>query len=167
MPTQDKTEEVLARFPGPVTLYPSRKKWFLLLLVCAGFTAGGVWMASEDAAGGWFVTAVFGIFSLTAVITMLPGAGALKLDRDGFELVAMYRSSVVRWQDASAFTVARIPTSDHHLVVFDNAAMTPGKLAKVNVCLVGRNSSLPDTYGLSAVGLTMLMARWRERATAK
>ncbi len=44
MASRPDTSEILSRFPGPVTLYPSRKKW---LLVCAGgalFAIGGVWM---------------------------------------------------------------------------------------------------------------------------
>jgi hypothetical protein len=44
-----------SRFPGPVTLYPSRAKW---LLVCAGgtlFAAGGGLMIGQGDARGWFM----------------------------------------------------------------------------------------------------------------
>jgi hypothetical protein len=30
---------ILSRFPGPVTFYRSQRKWWLILLACAGFVA--------------------------------------------------------------------------------------------------------------------------------
>ena len=165
MRTQDRIDDILARFPGPVTLHPSRRRWSLVLLLSAGFTAGGVWMASEDRLG-WFVAAFFGACTVAAAIALLPGASALKLDHEGFESTALFRRGTVRWRNASGFTVARVPTTSEVLVVFDDATLGGRTVAKVNVRLMGRNASLPDTYGLPAEALAALMARWHERATA-
>ena len=38
----DTCNEILARFPGPVTLYPSRRKWLLLMAGCLLFAVGGI-----------------------------------------------------------------------------------------------------------------------------
>jgi hypothetical protein len=50
---------ILTRFPGPVTLYPSPRKWLLMLAGTVLFTAGGIEMIREDVAGGWFVVIFF------------------------------------------------------------------------------------------------------------
>ena len=49
MPSDDNTAEMLARFPGPVRLYPSRKKWLLVFAGGAAFTAGGILMIRSGA----------------------------------------------------------------------------------------------------------------------
>ena len=49
------------------------------------------------------------------------------------------------------------------MVVFDDASRK-GTLASVNVGLTGRNSALPDTYGLSTEDLASIMESWRGRA---
>jgi hypothetical protein len=56
-------EQIAARFPGPVTLYPSRKKWSVIFLGCALFALGGIWMISRGEQTGWFVLIVFGLFT--------------------------------------------------------------------------------------------------------
>ncbi len=50
---------ILSRFPGPVTLNRSRRKWWLILLACAGFVAIGYGMISTHASGGWLVLMFF------------------------------------------------------------------------------------------------------------
>jgi hypothetical protein len=47
------------------------------------------------------------------------------------------------------------------MVVFDDAGVKRSKLGGI---LMGRNSAVPDTYGLSAEELAHIMSRWRERA---
>jgi hypothetical protein len=39
--------EILSRFPGPLTLHPSRKKWLLFFSIGALFAAGGGWMINR------------------------------------------------------------------------------------------------------------------------
>src|SRR5690348_4499396 len=101
--------ELLSRFPGPLTLHPSRKKWLLVLAGCALFAIGGYWMVRSNEGMGWLVLIFFGLGALIAVVVMLPGAGALTLDRDGFETRSLFRRSRARWSDVSRFEVARIP----------------------------------------------------------
>jgi hypothetical protein len=50
-----KAESILARFPGPVTLTSSRKKWLSLLLVCCLIGAAGLAMVLGNISGGWFL----------------------------------------------------------------------------------------------------------------
>jgi hypothetical protein len=159
--------ELLARFPGPVTLYPSRRKWLLVLAGGAALAAGGALMIRGGDAKGWFVLIFFTAVALTAAVVMLPGASALTLDRDGFEAINLFRRSRTRWQDASGFTAASIPPAQQRLVVYDDARASTWRVAKVNVAITGRNASLPDTYGRSADELAELMAAWRASALAR
>jgi hypothetical protein len=95
---------------------------------------------------------------------MLPGAGGLVLDREGFNVTSLYRSHRTRWADADGFVVARLPPRGTKMVVYDNRALKSCVLAQVSTGISGRNSGLPETYGLKPEALTELMVCWRERA---
>ena len=157
----------VSRFPGPVTLYPSRTKWLLVLATCALFAVGGFWMIRSGEPWGWFVLIFFGLGVVVAAAAMLPGAGALTLDAAGFEVISLFGRHRARWQDAADFKAVRVPPAHQRLVAYDDATQGAKSLAKFNVGLVGRNAALPDTYGLAPDTLAQLMAQWRERALAR
>jgi hypothetical protein len=171
MPGPDNPAEILARFPGPVMLLPSRKKWLGILLLCVVFVAIAVWMIltgdSSDQLDAWGALAFFGVGAVICVVALLPGAGGLKLDRETFKFTNLYRTQSMRWQDTSGFITAKIPPARKEFVVFDDVNAKKRMLAKFNVGLIGRNSGLPDTYGLSATDLANLMAQWRDRAVTR
>ena len=158
--------EILSRFPDPVTFRPSRKKWLLVFAGGALFAAGGYWMIRSDEQAGWFVLIFFGLVALAGALAMLPGAGALTLDRDGFEFSSLFRRSRARWRDVSRFEVAELPPSGHKMVVYDDALQKGGLMAAASTAISGHTSGLPDTYGLAPADLARLMQQWRERALA-
>jgi hypothetical protein len=164
MPSATDAAEILARFPGPLTLYPSRKKWLLVLAGSALFAVGGFWMIKTGDARGWLVLIFFGLAAAVAAVAMLPGAGALTLDAQGFEATNLFRRHRTRWQDTTGFQAARIPPARQMWVVYDDITQNKKSIAKFNIGIVGRNAALPDTYGLSADDLAQLMAQWRGRA---
>ncbi len=167
MPPKGDAAEILSRFPGPVTLYTSRRKWLFVFAVCALFSAGGFAMIQDQATGGWYVLVVFGIGAAIAATIMFPGAGRLELDADGFACTSLFRRHRVSWRDASNFAAVKVPPANITLVGFDDVAVAHRPIAAINVKLVGRNSALPDTFGLAADDLVRLMAEWRERALAQ
>jgi hypothetical protein len=164
MPPAKDAGAILAAFPGPVTLYPSRKKWLVLLAAGIAFTAAGIGMIHEHVSMGWPIVLLFGAGILISLVVLLPGASGLKLDRNGFEITNLYRRSRVPWKAAMGFEAKVIPPSSREMIVFDNAEAKGGTLAALNKGLVGHNSGLPDTYGFKAADLAALMAQWRERA---
>jgi hypothetical protein len=166
MASRTDISEILSRFPGPVTLYPSRKKWLLVFAGGALFASGGVWMIRSGEWTGWFPLVIFALVVVIAAVAMLPGAGALTLDREGFEITNLFRRHRTSWQDALRFATARIPPATQRWVVYDDLGHSAKQLAKINVEIVGRNAALPDTYGLSSDDLGQLMTEWRERALA-
>jgi hypothetical protein len=161
------SDAILVRFPGPATLYPSRRKWLLVFAGCALFAVGGFWMIKDGDLRGWFVLIFFGLGVLVAAAAMLPGAGALTLDAEGFEARNLFRRYSTRWQDTAGFQAARIPPAQQKLVVYDDVTQSTKSIAQINVGIVGRNAALPDTYGLTADDLARLMAQWRELALAR
>jgi len=163
MAPKTSAADILARFPGPVTLHPSLKRWGLMLAGCAVFAIAGQAIIRDGALTGWFVLIFFGLGMLLAAVPMLPVAGALTLDPTGFEAINFYRRSRTRWQDATGFIAARIPPARLRVVLFNDAAQA-GTLSRINAAFAGRNGALPDTYGLQADDLARLMAQWSERA---
>jgi hypothetical protein len=165
--SDDRAAELLACFPGPVTLCPSRKKWLFLLAGCVTGAVGGYWMIQDGAPGGWYVLVVFGIGSVIPLIVLLPGAARLKLDRDGFTSTSLFKSHRVRWQDADNFEPVRVPPANLWLVGYDDVTAAGRTIAAISVEISGRNSALNDTYGFRADQLAAVMAQWRELALAK
>jgi hypothetical protein len=175
-PPEDAAK-ILSCFPGPVTLYPSRKKWFGVFLGCAAFAAGSllILMPMSNLAGpivllssnvlGWGGLVFFGSGMVITVGVMLPGASSLKLDREGFEIIKFFRNHSILWKNATGFKIwSNDMAPKVKMVVFDNSDAKKRAMARLNVALSGRNAYLPDTYGFSAEALADLMTQWRERA---
>ena len=160
--------EILSRFPGPVTLRPSRTRWLLVLAIGLLFAVGGVWMIQDGEWMGWYVLVFFGLVALIAAVAMLPGAGGLILDREGFDVTSLFRRYRIRWQDTADFAAVSIPPAHQKMVGYNynDLKRSSSRLAKMNVAIVGRDAAIPDTYGLSADALAQLMAQWRARALA-
>ena len=159
-------DAILARFPGPVTLSASRRKWLLLLLFAAAMTAGGAFMVATAEPWGWAVLAFFAVGTIISVVTLMPGASGLTLDRDGFTITSLFRAHRSRWQDVTGFQAITIPFSGRATVGFDDVTAEGKALAAVSTAMAGRSGALPDTYGLAVEELVRLLAQWRERALA-
>jgi hypothetical protein len=126
-----QVDVMLSRFPGPATLYPSRTKWLLVLLAGGLLAVGGYLMVSDGDRRGWFVLVFFASVFIVAAMMLLPGAGGLTLDRNGFQVTSLFRSSSSRWQDVSGFEPASIPPSLQKLVVYDDVNVAGRKIANL------------------------------------
>ena len=171
----DTCSEILARFPGPVTLYPSRRKWLLLMAGCLLFAVGGIGEAHNGNAMDWLGVAFFGLGAIVPGLMLLHGAASIRLDSDGFEMTNLFRHARFRWQDASGFEAqfppvlrafAIPPPSWNKFVAFDNAKMRNSTSTRVIALLMKHNAQLGDTYGFSADELAKLMTQWRNLAVA-
>lgn len=166
-------DAILARFPGPVTVAISRAKWLAVLAGGAAFVAIFVWMLRADPDDvsaperwtAWAGLLFFGLVMLVAAVALLPGAGSLTLDADGFETCSLFRRFRTPWRQVSEFQVGAYTTPGRlqRTVIYDDAK--PASLFAHSVRqMFGRNSALPDTYGLSHEELARLMTQWRTRA---
>ena len=84
---------------------PRRLKAVGLLLVCFGFSAGGIFMIRHGEPLGWFVAGFFGLGVLVSASIMLPGCAYLMIGPDGFTMCSLYRSHTYLWSDVEGFGV--------------------------------------------------------------
>ncbi len=158
-----ETNLILSRFPGPVTLYSSRRKWLRLSFTGFLFTVAGTLMVFYGISGGWFFLVVFGVLSIMGFGMLLPGASSLKLDEEGFQTTRFYQRHRTRWQDVRRFETVQQYRSPETIVVYDDLKSPDTPLARLNKVLADHNAFLPDTYGLAGQDLAWLMGQWRER----
>jgi hypothetical protein len=166
MAAAQTAEAILRGFPGPVTLYPSRRRLILALFACAVFDASGIKMVADGDTWGWPSLIFCGLGTVIFALMLVPGAASLELDRDGFQTTSLFRRRQARWQDVSEFEPVSIPRAMQKLVAYDDVKVASRAVARLNFALVGRNTALPDTYGLSVAELAGVMTQWRERALA-
>ena len=162
----DPAKQILARFPGPVTLKPARF-WSVVLTVVPllMLVAPLVEIGRGNVDMSWTLAGAFAVFVCFAAFNgafLLPNAETLTLDREGFRVVLWFRKRRYLWKDVSAFQTQW--TYRRVLVAFDWSGTSGGALAGVDRKLGFQNSLLPDDYGLGAEQLAALLNAWRERA---
>lgn len=168
-------EILLQRFPGPVELRMQQSK--LLFTLLGVFVFGGItayFIVTERpnpivAAFLWFCVACLAV-SVPFFLFLLIKGGGLRLEAQGFRLAQAWRNTFTRWADTSEFEIGSTAILISYrgdgtaVVTYDDAHAKGGSLASINTSIVGKNSALPDTYGMSAEDLKTLMNGWRERA---
>jgi hypothetical protein len=168
-------DALLARFPGPVELHVPQRKTALILVGMIVFAGVGLWYLRTEQPGTfvtvllWFCVATI-VLGLPFILYQLVRGASLRLEADGFRIKQPWKWTFVYWKDASEFgigstaLVEQVKDDWSTVVTYDNATIDGSKLASINRGITGRNSALPDTYGLSAEGLQALMNGWRARA---
>jgi hypothetical protein len=160
----DTAAPIIARYPGPVTLLPQRRRWQIVLAFNAVFIALGFIMMLQGQRLGIYVVLAFAAIAFIPAMVALPGAAKLALDRDGFTATSLYRGKHTRWTDVSEFQIAQMSRGGHRIVVYDDASLTEGSHLMSGSQIAGRNSALPDTYGLTAEELAKVLNHWRMQA---
>jgi hypothetical protein len=166
----NEVEDIVKRFPGPITLVPSRVKWWIVTILGAGMTSGsifaGLYALSQFRVGvegagiglgiGILGTAFFGLGVVVGMINLLPAGSSLRLDENGFEVIGPLRKQIFRWGEVSDFDVFNGRATS--VVVFNAAKPRLTILEKFGAALTGgRNGTLPDTYGSASRDLAQLM----------
>lgn len=171
----ESVDALIARYPGPVELHVPQRKTLLVLVGMVIFAGVSLWylrheqLSSLGIALLWFCVGAL-VLTFPFVLYQFIRGASLRLEGDGFRLKQPWKWRFVRWKDASDFGIGSTALIASHkgdwttLVTFDDANADDSKLAAINRSIVGRNSNLPDTYGLSPEDLQSLMNRWRERA---
>lgn len=143
------------------TLYPSKTKSVLFLLLTLVFVVIGILMILDGAGMGWLVTIVFGLGTITFILNMLPQASYLKLDSEGFEMCSLFRKHRYSWEDVSYFGVGRI--SHNKMVMFDfsDRYQKARKARKISSMIAGAEGALHDNFGMKAEELADLMNAYK------
>jgi hypothetical protein len=171
----DRGGQVLARFPGPVTVKPVLTLSVASFIALSGLFAvaclWGVWHAwqlKDFGSSFWglaFCAALFAVFAAGSVVMLR--TNSMTLDREGFEIVVGFRKKKrFLWKDVSAFDMQYFGRGNY-MVAFDDARKGGGTFAALNHALGFRNSTLIEEYGLGDDQLAELLNQWRDRALGK
>ena len=138
-------------------LKTSKTKMLGVLSASLAFVAIAIWDSSEEPVIAWAGIFFFGLCSLVALISLLPGSSYLDLQAEGFETRTLYRKSFVRWVDTEPFVAVRV--ASRPLVGWSYVSgYTPGAAArKRSLSIAGVEDALPETYGLKDTELVQLM----------
>jgi hypothetical protein len=146
-------------------LKPCRWKFAIPAIFSLIFMAAGIRMVSDGTAAGWPVAIGFGVAAASLAIMGHPRSGFLRLDPDRLTVCSLFRVSSYRWDDIEAFDVVRFGL--YRLVAFTlfeqgggHGDHTPRPAAAIS----GYDGALPDTYGMRAEELALLLNEWRLRA---
>src|SRR5262245_44857088 len=165
-----RVEQILARFPGPVTvrpvLTPTRGSVIAVCILIAIGCLWGIWHGTQKVSAAWglAVFAALFAFGAAAAVHMLR-TSRMTLDREGFEVVDLFRKKRFRWKDVSAFALDYYPRR-YLVVAFDDARKGGGILAPVDRALGFHDTILPEQYGLGEKEFAELLNQWRDRALA-
>jgi hypothetical protein len=174
----DRSEQILARFPGPVTVRPvlnlSRGLFIAVFTLFAVACLWGAWLwyqKDPDSSTWWrlgLLAALFASLAVTPAATMR--TNSVTLDGEGFEIVSGtvfgLRRGRFAWGEVSAFERVRIGAKTYG-VGFDGARKRHSTFLAVNRSLGFHNSTLVEDYGFGDVQLAELLNHWRDRAIAK
>jgi hypothetical protein len=180
----NNVEDIVTQFPGPITLVPSRMKWWTLAgasasvasvstfaIIYSLFHLHGDTRADAEITLRWatFCAILFGCGFVVSALNLRTGASFLRLDARGFTTASPFLGKrVFRWSDVSDFDALYYEKYSYSTVVFRTATPRRGILVNINTVLArGRNEWLPDTYGFEASDLVWLMTTWQNSATAK
>ncbi len=149
-----------------LTFYPSKLKYFLLLIGSILLTLAGIWITNETSLG-WFVIIFFGICGIVLIVGLLPNASYLRISDKGFEICSLFKSVFINWTEVTQFGSQYF--GPKKMVIFN---YTPGHphfetARRIAKNLIGTEGALPDTYGKSADELAKLLNEWKGTFTQK
>lgn len=151
---------LLARYPGPVAIHPSRFKLALHVIVATDFVAAAMWLAFHPRMQAWwpgyFLEAAaglyFGWYAAGYARLLLSGAPFLVLHAEGFSADSGVSRWQVRWEDVHVGLFCGIHYRDRSRMQRD---------------WLGQKVWLPRIQPMRRSQLSALMQQWRERAVAQ
>jgi len=146
------------------TLYPSRRKIAVLLLMSIGFVCVGLWVIPSAGWRGWLSVIFFGLCSLVFGATLLPRAAYLRLHGQGFEMCTLFRTAHFEWSDIGDIGVTRVGLNKMVAFNFTDHYSGQRRARVVSRGISGWEGALPDTYGMSPTALAALLSAYRNRA---
>lgn len=140
-----------------LTLYPSKIKTFLFLIVSIALTAIGVGMVNHNEHMAWLVLLLSFMSAIAFAITLLPNSSYLHISDQGFEMRSLYRSGFIKWDEVEQFESKYIGIKK--MVTFCYSQKYPKfKIVRNMVkTITNTEGALPDTYGKSAEELAKLL----------
>jgi hypothetical protein len=165
----DPVADVLAQFPGSVSLAFSRWKLLYYAAFSFVFVAFGIHGITDPAGRhvimGW-ACAILGVIGIPAfAVALIPGASEMVLDQDGFTLRFAHRTSYWTWTEVCDFAVIKdylVPFKKN--VAFNRKGGRGTKRSESGELPAWRDIVLDDSYGLTKDDCVRLLSEWQQRA---
>jgi hypothetical protein len=101
-----------------------------------------------------------GLSASFSALMLLPGAGYLRLEPEGFTVCSLFRRRFFRWSSISEFGVMRIGARRPQFIVgmrYQPDTPIQARIGSFNARHWGFEGALPDTYGMTTDQLASLM----------
>jgi hypothetical protein len=164
-----EAQDVLARFPNPVRLWPSARRYTYVLLGASAFALVGFWMLNDGIEEGRARQIISGgllaavILAVTAnLMALIRGQIYVALDAEHFTWsLGLGRTCRLRWKDIRGFYAKthRFTTT----VYWDDLTASP-RIWHVLPEIFWKLGIRPDLYGFTGDDLAALLNAWRARA---
>lgn len=167
--SRTSASSVLAQFPGPVTLRPSKTKLLVPHLLGAVGILPGVKFFVDSAHGGGSILLAYTSLAMVCLAVVLGlvyfrPSNRITLRLDGFEVIRGRDRRMFRWRDVGNFRVEGVT------VCFDNAFADENASPRLrfgNLFALGYDTWLPPYFGLSEADMAFLMKAWRLNALGR
>jgi hypothetical protein len=153
----------------------------MLLLLCGSlaFVAGGFLILGQKTDFGYLPTEIagwsgiifFGLCAIVFLITLIPGASYLRLQKEGLEVCSLFRRNTTKWQEVECFgiyTGSRRAFRNKVMINLTLEKESNPRMAAMRARarrLSGFDGMLPDTYGMKAENLVALLTEWKTKYT--
>lgn len=145
----------------PITLYPSRKRQIISLLLALMFLMISIVVNINQQKLSFFAifpTIFFGLGSVVCIIQLIPGSSYLRLTQKGIMIRSLFGNSEILWVEVIRFYVMDLGGKQMIAMDFTPSYTTRYSglkfLAKIKFRIPG---ILPDTYGKKAQDLADLL----------
>ena len=141
--------------PESMTLYPSKIKWVLVILVSIGFIALGIYtIENGDTLLGQYICVMFSLVILWSIMTLWPGSSWLKLGPDGIRNKVIFRKFHYPWSDINRFGI---------WIVKDPGLPSKTKYVSFWMKPDDQMRSLSECYGKKPEELVEILESYRNR----
>jgi len=141
----------------------SPKKALRILALSIAFVVVGVWLTGEKPFLGWLCVGFFGLGIPVSLFMMRKNTTYLKLDREGFEVVALSRSFKTRWTEVEAFRLGSLHGNKMIAIDFRPEYSKQRVGRAIASAVAGMESAIADHYNAPIEEVFQALNAWKER----
>jgi hypothetical protein len=121
------------------------------------FLAMSIFVVRMNEPAGYGGIVLFGLGTLVAAISLLPGSAFLRVTDQGFTYSSLFRRRHTAWKDVKEFQPVTVGTKSMVGWNYNAGANGNLRLRRVSSAIAGVEAALPDTYGMTAPNLAKLL----------
>ncbi|MES2708051.1 MAG: hypothetical protein V4726_15775 [Verrucomicrobiota bacterium] len=137
-----------------------------MLLLSLAIVITGILMVRDGRPIGYYCAGLFALGLLFSAIQLHPRGTFLRLDEKGFTFCALFRSHTVPWAVVQEFGMPHVGVNRRVAWNYTSGYPDHKKSRSAVKSLSGFEAALPDTYGMKARDLAILLESWRQKSVA-